>query len=68
MGVVLIKWVWPKNFHTHSYCNPTILEILDPPLQPCPLHVSTNVFAGLKQVPIIEALVWIIEVALYIYY
>ena len=32
MGVVLIKWAWPKNFaHVYIY-NPTILKILDPPL------------------------------------
>ena len=33
MGVVLIKWVWPRIFH-ESY-NPTILKILDPPLLSC---------------------------------
>ena len=27
MGVVLIKWMWPKKFR-----NPTIVIILDPPL------------------------------------
>ena len=37
MGVVLIKWAWPKlfscAFRAHCYCyNPTIVIILDPPV------------------------------------
>ena len=32
MGVVLIKWAWPKNFARVYIYNPTILKILDPPL------------------------------------
>ena len=32
MGVVLIKWAWPRNFRAHYCYNPTIVIILDPPL------------------------------------
>ena len=36
MGVVLIKWAWPKNFARIYIYNPTILKILHPPLDwPC---------------------------------
>ena len=36
MGVVLIKWAWPKKFRAlraHYYYSPTILKILDLPLK-----------------------------------
>ena len=43
MGVVLIKWVWPKIFRAHYCYNPTIVIILDPPLNVfniAPSHMS----------------------------
>ena len=42
MGVVLIKWAWPKDFRAHYCYNPTIVIILDPPL--LALYYSTAVF------------------------
>ena len=46
MGVVLIKWAWPKNFRAHYCYNATIVIILDPPLPTTPLMIRGENYAS----------------------
>ena len=70
MGVVLIKWAWPKNFARVCIYNPTILKLLDPPcvLLSCCLTSQCLIHPGPISLPYTTHYIILIQIYLLFIY